>query len=216
MTDKFCPAHGLCTKVKTLAGNVLTLADDAVEADLCDQLSEVTGKYTRLMLSTGVGFSEFKVTCVGGCLKLSPSPTSTFLPGDKVWYESCSKANIADLMACITEEEAAEDAVDFKIAGYVLETNDDGEKCWVIDPDTKQSVTFQVGKQVITIAGNGCPSVAPAEAGTFPEDGTYQYATVTTQGCQVVALANGTKPVCGSCGCCCGDKAEEVTTAGVV
>lgn len=219
MTDKFCPMYGLCSSVKTITGNQLTLADSDVEDDLCEQLEASAGKYTRLMLSTGVGYSEFKVTCVGGCLKLSPTPATQFIAGDAVWYESCSKDNIADLQACLAEEAATEAAGSgLKIAGFVLEVDENGNSCYVVDPATKESVTFQVGKQVITIDGTGCPTSKPAEAGTYLEPGEYPYATVTVgSNCAATGIKEGVKPVCSTCGCCSnGVKAEEVTSAGSV
>ena len=211
--------HGLCTTIKSIVGNVVTLFDNDVEDHLCMTLESSPGKYTRLLLSTGVGFESYRVTCVAGCLKLSPTPTTTFQVGDQIWYESCHADNIADTINCLEEEGTTDTEPEFKIEGMVLETNEDGDQCWVVDPSLKEKVTFQVGKQIITIDGNGCPSVADAPPGSYPTEGIYPYATVTIgANCLPTTVAEGTKPVCGSCGCCCGGKTdtEQVAAAGAV
>lgn len=203
---------------KTLNGNVLTLDDPFIEADLCENLNQAPGKYTRLMISTGVGFEEFTVMCVGNCIKLSPAPSTVFNAGDPVWFESCSKANIKDTINCLEDEDEIDTQSGFKIEGYVLTTDDDGNECWVVDPALKEVVKFQVGKQIITIDGTGCATASDAPVGTYPTPGVYEYPTVTVTGdCQYGSIQNGTKPVCSCCGGCCGDKEKtgEVTNAGV-
>lgn len=211
--------YGLCGAVKTLVDSTLTLASSTQQFDLCATLTESPGKYTRLMLSTGVGYEEFTVTCVGGCLKLSPEPRAAFASGDKVWYESCSAANIEDTIKCLNEEGDVDTDTTLKIDGMVREVDEDGNVCYVPDPELKKPVTFQVGKDLITIDGNGCPSTEGAPSGTVLTPGEYPYATVIVgENCQITGVRVGTKPVCGSCGCCCGDSksTEAITEAGVV
>jgi len=136
---EYCPFYGLCTTIKTISGNVITLADSAVESDLCEKLSAKTGGFTYLMLSVGVSFEEFKVSCVGGCLKINPLPETAFDSGDKVWFESCSQNNVAAVQACIEAEQESSsegegsDGEGFKIQGYTLQIDDDGNPCYVPD-----------------------------------------------------------------------------------
>lgn len=218
MSADFCPAYGLCDSVKSIDGNTLTLTNSFQELDLCNQLSEAPGKYTRLMLSTGVGYEHFKVVCVGGCLKLDPAPQSNYVSGDKVWFESCHKDNVADILACLAEEEAGEDGTGGfpKLPGYTLQQNDNGEWCYVAEEGKQEAFEVQVGKTILCVDKDGCVTKKPAEAGSFPEDGEYTYATVTVNGCKITSIKNGTKPVSGSCGSCCGNCAQEVTNAEVV
>ena len=219
MSANFIPMHGLCDTIKTIAGNQLTLTNNSAEMDLCAKLSADPDNYTRLMLSVGVGYEEFKVTCQSNCLKLSPEPTG-FASGDKLWYESCSKDNIADLMACIEEDTADPDdptdpleSLGFKIEGYKVEINEDGEKCLV---PVKEPVKFQVGKEVVSIDSAGCASVSAADVATYPNEGTYQYATITIDNCgRIVSVSENTAPVSSCTGCCASAKTSEVTSAGV-
>lgn len=220
MSANFIEMHGLCDTVKTINGNELAITNNAVELDLCTKLSADPDNYTRLMLSTGVGYEEVKITCVAGCLKMDPTPSATFMSGDKLWYESCSKANVADLMACI-EDETADPAdptdtlaeLGFKVEGYELQTNAAGEKCLV---RTKEDVKFQAGKDVVSIDSAGCASVVGADPSTYPSEGTYEYATITVDNCgRITNIQANTAPVASCTGCCSSAKTQEVASAGV-
>lgn len=217
MSD-FCPLHDVCDKIKAIDGTKVTFMNPAVEARICAELT--AGKYTRLMISAGVGFEEFKVTCANNCVMLDSEPFTKFSSGDTIWYESCSKANLADLMACINEEAAAETEADssFKILGFVKQIDNDGAECWVPDPANKQGVEFQVGKQIIKIDGTGCATSTDAPVGSYPTEGVFTNATVTIgANCLPTGLKDGVKPVCNCNGCCCGTKdTEAITDAGVV
>jgi len=213
VSAKFCPFYGVCTSVKTVEGNVLVLGESDIEADMCEQLSASPGKYTRLMLSVGVGFEEFTVTCANGCLKLSPTPSTSFVPGDPVWFESCSAANIKDMINCLDEDGEIDADPLPKIEGYnAVQNVETGEWCYELD-NPKEPISFVVGKQQVSMDVSGCWTSSAAPAGTVLESGEYTYATITVDNnCNIIGIKNGMKPACSSCGGCCGCGDKDTST----
>lgn len=213
MAKNFNAFYGLCSSVLTLDGNCLVLDNPDQMADLLNQL-EGDG-YTRLMLSTGVGFEEFTVTSAGGKLILSPTPVTKFDKGDSVWFECCSQDNLKDIMACIEEDEDDDGSSDDDempcIEGYTWSAED---QCY--KPDKEPLVIYDCGKKyTLQNVQYTCETLPPTQT---PPDGTFN--SFTIQDGKIVAATKVDPPLaggcCGGCSKCCGDGecADNVNNAG--
>lgn len=210
MADNFKPQYGLCEAVLSCDGNCLALDNPDQMSHL---ISELTGDcYTRLMLSAGVGFSEYTVTAGSGKLILSPTPTTKFAKGDKVWFECCSKDNLKDLMDCIEEEADEEENPEDEmpcIEGYKWNAE---KGCY--EAEKEDLVIYNCGQKItIKCVQYETENLPPTQT---PPDGTFN--SITFQDGKVIGATKVDTPL--SSGCCCskccsdGECADNVNNAG--
>jgi hypothetical protein len=217
----FKPFYKFCSK---LACDLTATATTAklVQADM-DALCAGLGNqhHTYLVIAQGARHEVVKATCADGKLLLERGRDNTTA---QVW-NNCAVVSFDWSPSAMTEAaQQVQDAMkagdpDFKsfICEVVSDTltvtnaNDDGCDCHetcgvrIEAPKCQGFDPVQVGNVVIRQEENGCLATTPAPAGSFPQDGVYENATVVIKDGKIIDVKQGTNIIKSTCGSCCGD-----------
>lgn len=138
----FCPLYGFCEKTQeqATAGFVSTSVTPSLSLVLNTFLAaKGEGAYTRLLLTNGITSEEVVYQLNAGAVGAVTEVTQHYPSCSKLYYET-TKDVIADLMACVTEEESETTTgttpITIKIEGHSSTVDEDGALCFTADvPD---------------------------------------------------------------------------------